>query len=279
MIWEDKPSGVEICSPDVLKSPKRGQITGSTSPVGTGRHHHRRLPSHGENLGPHQRPGTGVSPGGTGSRFALGRGVAGSGRAQLLLAKCCPRHSLAEATAPPQLAGREPAGVGVPHPTEPPAGRITPQPWVTSPGLECARVPSWCEGTWRLPGRSSPSWGRCCRRSHTGGKSETITGKGKKEEQVGGCCSDHRAGHRGQGKGTRGGRTKGRADHTWWKLICCHLKGFAQLRRDKVQQRLWENSPPGFSHLQDQLRASHPPPLPPRQRVWAPPSLPACCCH
>lgn len=39
---------------------------------------------------------------------------------------------------------------------------------------------------------------------------------------------------------------KGRADHMWWKLICCHLKGFAQLRRDKVQQRLRESVPTEF---------------------------------
>lgn len=44
--------------------------------------------------------------------------------------------------------------------------------------------------------------------------------KGKKEEQVRGCCSDHRPGHHGQSMGTRGEKMKGRAAAMWCKLIC-----------------------------------------------------------
>lgn len=146
------------------------------------------------------------------------------------LGKCYPRHSSAEPTALPRLAGRQPTWtVSL---TKPPAP-ASPQTLAELPRLVlCQKAPG---GSHAAPaGDTAPAAAPMLAEHREPPWEEEREREGAGRD----CCGDHSAGHHGQGRGTRGGGMKGRADHTWWKLICCHLKGFAQLQRDKVQQRL-----------------------------------------
>lgn len=160
---------------------------------------------------PHQHPRTGVSQGNT----LLVCFQQGQGREQLSLAPpgevlSWAQLSLGHGSA---TAGGRACQGWVPHPTDPWRARITAKLRGTS-----------LAGAWRhleASGQQQPQLEMLMLLPHWQKvENHHWERKGKEEEQVRGCCSDHRAGHHGQGMGTRGGKMKGRAAPVWCKLIC-----------------------------------------------------------